>query len=364
MAGDSRKITLPKGTKLGDDTKATTYMANANADTGTGTPQGVFNDPSLDPGAAARAGSAFGANAAAGNDAANKAEQARLAAQAPAGPAGVNGYNPMDPGTYENWYAAHASDFDQGAQASRAALGAYTGMMGSRGDLVPQLDQAYADAEARTAAQINAGAAARGNWYSSMTAGQQANALSGLEADKARKMADYRLQVDQNNRGWAMGLGQMSNAYDASSLNWLNAGGHAAGTAQDAASGRWQQEYNGLMGLGNAAGNVLSTGYTGMYTTDQGLLTDATNASVGAGNTGASNAAYNAETQQAQMNAMLAQMNNLASKTSSSGGSSSGANWGTGPTGGSGYSTGNWGGGWGTDTSVSSPYGASYSTNY
>lgn len=235
---------------------------------------------------------------------------------------GVHGYDPMNPGVYENWYREHAGDFNP-----------------------VNINGYYDDAEARQRAQINQAAAARGSWMSSNTMGMQSNALSQLE-------------------------GQRAQALDSSKRAWLQAGGSAAANAQNFGSTRWGQEFNALNTVGGEIGTALNNGYNGMFSTDQGLYTDAVNAATGAANTNAANtAATNA--QNTANNALLTQAITNTTRGSGGNANTTATSWGTGPTGGStgdgsswgaqavnmpgSYSTNGWGGGWNTSSASSAP---------
>lgn len=179
------------------------------------------------------------------------------------------------PTASEGFYTNYAPAFQQPGQSSEywnGVQGSFAGphnvannSQGAYGDVKsatpnlmadPGLGSYYNDAERRTTQALDQNFAARGAYGSSVSQGQTADAVRGLEADRAKNEANYQLARSAEQRGW-QGLDvQAAGQADASSLNasknnldWLSSGGILAGMSDKSALDR-------LMGLGSFAGQA------------------------------------------------------------------------------------------------------------
>lgn len=163
------------------------------------------------------------------------------------------------PGTAETWYGDNASRFAapgagqqywnqvQGNMNSPTASSQYFDQFQQQ---EPGLGQYYDRAKERTAGSINDQLAARGGYGSSRGLGLLGDAMSGLEAERANREADYSLRQAQTG-------GQLAQAADAANLGKTMGYGNLAGQAGS-------QDLARLMGAGQFAGQAQTQGLNRM----------------------------------------------------------------------------------------------------
>lgn len=144
------------------------------------------------------------------------------------------------PGAAEDFYAAHKGDLEKMPDPTNRAEEAYQAGKAHRPDIAndPGLEPYYNEAEARGTRQLNKRAASMGSYGSSVALGEVGNLVSGLEAEKANREADYNLKRIAEDRAWEQLGGEMASSADRSSL------------------GISQNELSQLLGVGGLAQNA------------------------------------------------------------------------------------------------------------
>ena len=153
----------------------------------------------------------------------------------------------QQPGVFENFWNGISGAFNANPNTTNQAEAAYQDYLKNRPNIQndPNLGAYYSDAEKRATDTLNAQAASRGNYGSSVALGEVGKAIGGLEADRAQKEAAYQLQKDAEQRQWQALGGTLGSSSDVSNQRnidavrqWLSTGGTLAGAAQDAGLSR------------------------------------------------------------------------------------------------------------------------------
>jgi hypothetical protein len=155
-----------------------------------------------------------------------------------------------------------AGKFNYSGGPNRAAQ-AYDDLRGSRPDFQndPGLSQDYDLAEKRATNKLNQEFAARGAYGSSVSQGQIAAAVSGLEAEKANREADYRLRNFAEQRAWGTAAGELGRGGDVTDLgqdqmglSTMLGGSQVANAADNSEQGR--AGLRGQLALGETAADT------------------------------------------------------------------------------------------------------------
>jgi len=192
---------------------------------------------------------------------------------------------------WENFGSGLAGNATSGGNAS---MQAYRDFAGRRPDLMsdPGLGGYYDNAKRRALESIGQQSAAAGGYGSSVAQDVGAETVMNLEAERANREADYALrraaedraygtaammgagQADQNQLGWATGLGRLALGAEEAGLarelgaisaarglgqdqiSRILAGMNAATTAQNAREGRIGGAYDDIFGMGAAAAGM------------------------------------------------------------------------------------------------------------
>lgn len=224
-----------------------------------------------------------------------------------------------DPGTGEQ-YTADTADFfkqpTQGGQYWNQVAGKFNAPAANwsnradewyqqfKGQVPNMPDDAglggyYDEAKRRTSEDINSQLAARGLFGSSEGVGMLGEALTGLEAERANREADYRLRKTAEDRMWQQLGGGLARGGDLSEqgmagqeLAYLLGGANVAGAAdrsdlarvlggadvafrgQGAREGRLGDRFNRTYGMGADTRDFLQSGYEHGFAQDERLLGD------------------------------------------------------------------------------------------
>ena len=190
----------------------------------------------------------------------------------------------------------------------------------------PGLGAYYDRAKKETADGMTNQLAAMGMYGSSVGAQKMGNALSGLDAERANREADYVMRQDQlvgqlagqadSQNQSLLGLGgQMSNnaqqlgqsraqaglgaatAVDSADLSRFNSGAQAAAQAQDARRARTQDAFGNIFAPANAMSNAVGQAQNGIIENDQQLIDGAAAAEMGWAADAVDNSRYKADRQ-------------------------------------------------------------------
>ena len=159
------------------------------------------------------------------------------------------------PGAAEEFYEQHKGRLDSMPDPTNRAEEEYQAQKSRRPDIAsdPGLDPYYDEAVARGTRSLNKRSAALGAYGSSVALGEVGNLISGLEAEKANREADYNLRRIAEQRQWEELGGRMASAADSSSLgisqNELSQLLGFSGMAQNAQ----QSELSRLLGAAGAS---------------------------------------------------------------------------------------------------------------
>jgi len=170
----------------------------------------------------------------------------------------LEGADITKPGDVETAYREHGGQYFDPSRSGTFAdtiLAKY----GEGGALPenPGLGTYYDDAERRAGNKLNTAAAARGSYGSSYALGGTADMLAGMEADRAKHEADYALQRDAAQRGWAGTLGGIANSADSTDVNRWNSGFNAAGASDAGRMGRQHTAFDESLAMGDRLAKII-----------------------------------------------------------------------------------------------------------
>lgn len=204
------------------------------------------------------------------------------------------------PGAGQQYWENFGSGLTGNAtSAGNASMQAYRDFAGRRPDLMsdPGLGGYYDNAKRRALESIGQQSAAAGGYGSSVAQDVGAETVMNLEAERANREADYALrraaedraygtaammgagQADQNQLGWATGLGKLAMGAEEAGLareigaiaaarglghdqlNRIIGGMNAATTAQNAREGRIGGAYDDIFKMGLGASGIAGGAY-------------------------------------------------------------------------------------------------------
>lgn len=208
------------------------------------------------------------------------------------------------PGAGQQYWESFGSGLAGNATAGGSmSAQAYRDFASRRPDLMsdPGLGAHYDNAKRRALESVGQQSAAAGGYGSSVAQDVGAEAITNLEAERANREADYALrraaedrmygtasmmgasQADQNQLGWATGLGRLALGAEEAGLarelgavaaarglgqdevSRLMGGMNAAIGAQNAREGRIGGAFDDIFGMGTAAGGAAGGTYNSMF---------------------------------------------------------------------------------------------------
>jgi hypothetical protein len=172
---------------------------------------------------------------------------------------GQNQGQMQQPGMGEGYASGVMGRYQDGTPGVTQNAGdAWSAFQGAKPDLMadPGLGAYYERAKERTLADLGKQQSARGVYGSSTGMDHAGQAITDLEADRAKNEAQYQLQRAGEQRGWESLGGQLASSADAASraasqneLDWTSGLGSLAFGGQNAMQGRLGQGFDMARGV-------------------------------------------------------------------------------------------------------------------